>query len=124
MLSLKARFNGKSPEVVQYARDFGYGEAMEHYDVKDVVAMVNFLEENAPGEKFTYAKTEVEPFSRVDAFDKLCEGIRKQIEKQAITINNQADEIARLRKELDYYKANRWKQARPAVQALLTEVSK
>ena len=56
--SLKQRFNGTGLEVVQYAKDYGVAAAMRKYDVKDTIAMDNFLQEMEPDCGFEYSKPE------------------------------------------------------------------
>ena len=43
--SLSLRFNGNRDEVVEYARSFGIGRAMDKFGVKDYLAMTRFLKE-------------------------------------------------------------------------------
>jgi hypothetical protein len=54
--SLKARFNGNSQEVVNYAREYGVLASMQQYQVKDYCAMLAFLQQQAPDEVFSASK--------------------------------------------------------------------
>ncbi len=119
--SLKARFNGNSQEVVEYARNFGILRAMDHYGVKDYLAMVKFLEETAPSQHFEIARHDPDSFGRPDAFDKLLEAMLRKYSALETRIAKQDAENHELKTELDYYKAIRWREASGPVQAVLKE---
>ena len=118
-MSLKARFNGNSREVVQYARDFGILAAMEEYQVKDYVAMHNYLKEHAPDETFQTTKVDVDSYAGPDAFDKFCKAVLRTYSKMESANQTLADENAELKKQNNYYKAIKWRETRPVVQAVL-----
>jgi hypothetical protein len=117
--SLNARFNGNSREVVQYARDFGILATMEEYQVKDYIAMLKYLKEHAPDETFQTTKVDVDSYAGPDAFDKFCEAMLRKYSKMESANKVLADEIAELKRQVDYYKANKWRETRPVVQAVL-----
>ena len=119
MQSLKARFNGNSMEVVKYAREYGVMAAMQEYEVKDFVAMLTFCQEQSPGEEFQAVKTGCDDFSKPDAFDKLLEAMLRKYAQMELANKNLAGENTELKKQLDYFKAGRWQQARPLVQGVM-----
>lgn len=119
MQSLKARFNGNSGEVVKYAREFGIMAAMEHYQVKDYLAMLKFLKEQAPNEEFQAVQVNVDNFSKPDAFDKLLEAMLRKYAKLEAANKNQADRINELEKQIAYFKGIKWQKSRPLVQGIM-----
>lgn len=119
MQSLKTRFNGNIQEVVKYAKQFGIFPAMQQYQVKDYSAMCRFLEEQAPDEHFNLTQIETSDFSQPDAFDKLLETMLRKYSTLEAKIATQDSRIAELKKQVDYYKAGRWSEARPVVQSVL-----
>lgn len=119
MKALKARFNGSGEKVVQYARQFGVGEAMREFQVKDYIAMLNFLQEEAPGEDFQYAKGGADAYAGPDAFDRFCQAVCRTYSRMESTIEAKNKRIAELEKQLDYYKAKKWRETQPIVQEVL-----
>jgi hypothetical protein len=117
--SLKNRLNGNSGEVVIYARQFGILATMQEYQVKDYVAMLNFLKEQSPDEEFRVAKIEVGSYAGPDAFDKLLEAMLRKYSQMESANKNLADENAELKKQVDYYRAGKWHETRPIVQGLM-----
>jgi hypothetical protein len=117
--SLKARFNGNSEEVVKYASEFGILATMQEYQVKDYIAMLTFLKEQAPDEVFQTTKVNTDEFTSPDAFDKLLEAMLKKYSQMESVNKNLADENAELRKQVDYYKAGKWQRTRPVVRGIL-----
>ena len=117
--SLKSKFNGETGEVVKYARDFGITATMEEYQVKDYVAMLTFLNEQAPGEVFRAAKVEHNAFAGPDAFDKFCEAMLRKFAGMERVNKAQADRIIELEKQIAIFKGMSWQSSRPLVQGLM-----
>lgn len=105
MQSLGTRFNGNSQEVVEYARKYGYLPAMQQYKVGTCSAMVRFLDEKAPGEKFLPYKSNPDDFSSPDAFDKLVEAMLRKCSEMEQRYQDKCVQVEKLKVELDYYKA-------------------
>jgi predicted nucleic acid-binding OB-fold protein len=116
MQSLKSRFNGNSGEVIKYAKQFGVLETMDKYEVKDYVAMLNYLKEQEPDEKFQATQVNVDSYAGPDAFDKLLEAILRKYSKMESANKVLVDENATLKTQLDYYRSNHWKKVQPLVQ--------
>lgn len=119
MQSLKAKFNGNGQEVVKYAREFGISAAMEEYQVKDYIAMLHFLEKQAPGEAFHVAKVEVNDFVGPDTLDRLLEKMLAKYSAMESVNNAQAARINELEKQVAYYKGMKWQTTRPLVESLM-----
>lgn len=119
MQSLKSRFNGNSGEVIKYAREFGVGEAMREYQVKDYVAMCNFLKEHAPDETFQYAKVDVGDFAGPDAFDRLLEKMLSKYYRMETALKAKDTRIAELEAKVAAYEKKSWQVTRPIVEGLL-----
>jgi pullulanase/glycogen debranching enzyme len=117
--SLKARFNGNSGEVVKYAREFGIFGAMQEYQVKDYVAMLTFLKEQAPDEVFQVTKVNTDVYATPDAFDKLLESMLRKYAQMEKNISDMVAQNAELKKQVDYYRANKWQQTRPLVEGIM-----
>lgn len=116
--SLKNRLNGNGEKVVQYAREFGVMAAMEEYGIKDYLAMRNYLKEKVPDEEFPVAQVNIDDYAGPDAFDKLLEAMLKKYFQMESANKALVDEIAELRKQVEYYKGNRWRKARPVVESI------
>lgn len=116
--SLKSRFNGKSLEVVDYARRFGVNATMQKYDVKDYIAMHNFLKHQAPDEYFQVAKVDVGSFSGPDAFDRLLDAWMRHDKKRDTTLAALVAENTELKRQVNYYKGVRAIETMPKVEAV------
>ena len=119
MKSLEQKFDGNSQEVIEYARQFGVSPAMEHYQIKCLTSMYGFLEKKCPSEHFQIYKVNPDEFAQPDAFDKFCEAILKKYTSLEAQIETKDREITELKRNLDYYKANRWREVRPVIQTVL-----
>lgn len=119
MQSLKSRLNGNSGEVVKYAREFGILATMQEYQVKDYIAMLNYLKQNAPGEEFQATKVKTDDFASPDAFDKLCESMLRKYSSLETALKTKDARITELEKQVDYYKAGKWHETRPLVQGIM-----
>lgn len=117
--SLEVRFNGHGEEFVKYAREFGVGEAMVEYKIKEYTAALNYLEKKAPGEKFQYSKVKTDDFASPDAFDKFCESMLRKYSSLETALKTKDARIAELEKQVDYYKAGKWQETRPLVQGMM-----
>lgn len=123
MQSLKVRFNGQTQEVIEYARQFGVLGAMEQYQVKDYTAMLRFLDEGAPGYHFPITNHNPDKFSEPNAFDKLLEAMLRRYDQLNAKVASLESQNSTLKRDRDYYKANRWQETSRSVQAILKECS-
>jgi hypothetical protein len=122
--SLKARFNGKSQEVLDYARRFDIWKAMEQYEVKDYVAMLKFLETLAPGEKFDAPREDYDSATGPGAFDHLVAATQRYIAKLETQRSALVAENARLKEEVEDLKKENWNKRKQSIRSLELQISK
>jgi hypothetical protein len=119
MKALKQRFNGNCGEVVNYAREFGIMAAMEQYEVRDYIAMLNFLKEQAPDVEFRATQVADNDFTGPDAFDKLVEAMFRKYSKMEASNQTLATENAELKSMVQKYRRRRQQEVNPLVTCLL-----
>lgn len=123
-MSLKQRFNGNSQEVLEYARQFGIWKAMEQYEVKDYVAMLNFLQAMAPGETFNEGHSDYDAFATPKAFDYMVEATQRYIAKLEVKIQQRDEEIARLKSENENFKKTTWNSRKSLIENFQNQITK
>ena len=106
--SLRARFNGNSQEVIDYARRFGVWKCMDKYGIKDYIAWRRFAEEvggdpdlgtvpTVPADPKNLAEALVEQFAvKIIAIQARAEKVHQEDQKR----------IARLEAEIALYRAS------------------
>jgi ferritin-like metal-binding protein YciE len=116
--SLKARFNGNSQEVAEYARTWGTSKAMEHYEIKDYVAFRSFIKEVTGDELLSTSPLLTQTGGRTWAED-LLDAIENKLLENNTEIQNLQAELKRVNQRLEYYEANHAKVISPKVTSIL-----
>lgn len=117
MQSLKVRFNGKSQEVVDYAKTWGIWKAMDKYQVKDYLAFRKFMV--AEGEKDIPLSPVLGGIDSRSWAEDLLDAFTSKIHKMEAENLRLKEELHQLNIELEYHKGKQASLIEPKIQALL-----
>ena len=104
--SLKSRFNGNTPEVIDYARTWGISKAMDRYQVRDYIAFKNFLEEETGDKNWGLVPLLGKNGSGTWA-EELLDAFTTKINKMEAEKQRLETELHSLKVELEYFKGQK-----------------